>query len=182
VIVREDRGARIDGECRSHDFPRVDARTVYCADEEPLAIKNSVAVVEPHDVEFFVEQCAKARSEVVACVARISDAAFTFELRFEDVLGSFEHVLLSGASGEFVVAVAVADKAHVFSPRRWIAPWAFRKQNGKGMQHPKTIAWRSVEGGNVVDEGDALAQDDVKRRWPTTGASRCRGEPQVRDA
>jgi hypothetical protein len=45
------------------------------------------------------------------------------------------------------------------------------------MQHPKTIAWRSVEGGNVVDEGDALAQDDVKRRWPTTGASRCRGEP-----
>jgi hypothetical protein len=26
-----------------------------------------------------------------------------------------------------------------------------------------------------VDEG-TLAQDDVKRRWPTTGASRCRGE------
>jgi len=54
----------------------------------------------------------------------------------------------------------------VLSPRRWIAPWAFRKQNGKGMQHPETIAERLVEGGNKVDEG-TLAQADVKRRWPT---------------
>lgn len=42
------------------------------------------------------------------------------------------------------------------------------------MQHPEPAAVRQTEGGNKVDEGDALAQDDVKRRWPTTGASqRC---------
>jgi hypothetical protein len=43
------------------------------------------------------------------------------------------------------------------------------------MQHPQTIAERLVEGGNKVDEG-TLAQADVKRRWPTRGASRCRGK------
>jgi hypothetical protein len=46
------------------------------------------------------------------------------------------------------------------------------------MQHPKTIALRSVEGGNNVDEGESLAQDDVKRRWPIAGASGCWGETE----
>ena len=60
--------------------------------------------------------------------------------------------MLGGLAGEFVVALTIADEAHVFSPRRGIAPWAPGSETGKGQQHPEAVAMRSMEGGNSVDE------------------------------
>ena len=164
--MRQDGGAGVDVECRSDDFPRVDACAVDGAGEELFDAQNSVAIVEPEDVEFFMQECAQAHSEEVAGVTGVADAAQPFQLGLEDALGGGQHVVFGGFASEPIVAFAVFEDAHVLSPRRWIAPWAFRKQNGKGMQHPETIAERLVEGGNKVDEG-TLAQADVKRRWPT---------------
>ena len=48
----------------------------------------------------------------------------------------------------------------MFSPTR-DAPWAPGRETGRGQQHPETIAVRSVEGGNTVDEG-TLARADCE--------------------
>jgi hypothetical protein len=170
VIVREDCGASIDVECSSHDFPWVDARTIYGPDEELLAIEDPVAIVEPHDVEFFVEQCAQAHAEKVACFARVADVALAFELALQDAFGRCQHVRFRGLAREPVVALAVFEDAHVLSPRRWIAPWAFRKRNGKGMQHPEPAAVRQAIGRKRSGRGNPCAG----RREATLAHNRCK--------
>lgn len=58
----------------------------------------------------------------------------------------------------------------MFSPTR-DAPWAPGSETGKGRQHPKTIAVRSVEGENTVDEG-TLALGDCEANLAGKGEYR----------
>ena len=54
--MRQDGSAGVDVECRSDDFPRVDARAVDGAGEKLFDAQYPMAIVEPEDVEFFVHE------------------------------------------------------------------------------------------------------------------------------
>lgn len=135
MVVGEDGSAGVDVQGSPDDFPRVNARAVDGASEELLAVEDSVAIVQPHDVELLVKQCAEAHAEEVGGVPWIADTALAFKLGFQDAFGGSENILLGGLAGELVAAFAVAGEAHVLSPRRWIAPWAPGSEAGKGWQH-----------------------------------------------
>lgn len=65
----------------------------------------------------------------------------------------------------------------MFSPTR-DAPWAPGSETGKGQQHPEAIAMRALEGGNMVDEGEAFARDDCEANLALEGEYRV-GENHV---
>jgi hypothetical protein len=160
MIVSQDRCGSIDGQGRSGHFPRVNACAIDGAGEELFDAQDPVAVIEPHDVEFLVQQCAEARSHEVAGIAGISDAALAFELAPQDALGGGQHVGFGDSAAALVVSGAVLDEAHGVLPWRGIAPWVPVSEARKGAQHRRDAALRQRGGGNIVDEGNALARSD----------------------
>lgn len=124
VVMRQDAGAGVDRQGRSDDFPGVDAGAVQRAGKEVLAIQDPVAVIQPEDVEFFMQAGAEPHAEKVAGFLGVTDAALAFELRAQEGFGRAEDVVFGDGAAALVVAVAVLDEAHVVLPRRGIAPWA----------------------------------------------------------
>jgi len=176
MVVGEDRRRSVDVQCSSHDFSEMDAGTVDRADEELFDRQDAVPVVQPEDVEFFVEQCAQAHAEKVGCVPGVADAAQPIEFASEDAFGCGEHVVLGGPAGESVVAFAVAEDAHLSFPSTPDCAVGFGKRSGNSLAAPGTSAVRALEGGNEVDEG-TLARAD---REVTMTHMRCK--PVPRDA
>lgn len=56
MVVAQDAGCCIDVQSSSDSFPKVDAGPIDGAGKKFLAIQDSVAIVQPHDVKFFMKQ------------------------------------------------------------------------------------------------------------------------------
>lgn len=142
MVVRQHDRAGIDGQGGSDDFAGMDAGAVNGAGKELLAIKNLVAVVEPEDVELFMEQCAQAHAEEVAGILRIADGALSFQFGSQEGFGGAEDVLFGDGAAGLVVALAILGEAHGVLPRRGIAPWAPVSEARNGGQHRNATAVR----------------------------------------
>lgn len=142
MVVRQHRRAGIDGQGGSDDFAGMDAGAVNGAGKELLAVEDAVAVIEPNDVELFVEQCAEAHAEEVAGILRIADGALSFQFGSQEGFGGAEDVLFGDGAAGLVVALAILDEAHGVLPRRGIAPWAPVSEVRKGGQHRNATALR----------------------------------------
>ena len=105
VVVRQDRRTGVDGQRRSHHFPRVDARPIDGTGEKLLAIEDPVAVVQPQDVKLLVKKSTQAHAKKVVGIGWIADAALTFKPSFQDAFGRGENVLLCRFVSELVASV-----------------------------------------------------------------------------
>jgi hypothetical protein len=103
MIVGQDGRAGVAVQCCTDYLARMDAGPINCAVEEPLAAQDTVATVEPHDVEFFVWQSAQSHPEEVLTVPRVSNAPQPFELAMQDVFGGLEDVIFRLRSVDRVV-------------------------------------------------------------------------------
>jgi len=173
VVMRQDAGAGVDSQGRSDDFPGVDAGAVQRAGEEVLAIQDPMAVIQPENVEFFVQASAEPHAEEVAGVLGVADAALAFELRAQEGFGRAEDVVFGDGAAALVVAVAVLDEAHVVLPRRGIAPWAPGRGARTGGQHRNAAAERRLEAGTTWTRACPCAQRSRSQPGPRVGASTC---------
>jgi hypothetical protein len=83
VVVRENGRAGIDAQCGAHDLPGIVAGAIDGATEEFLAVENAMAVIEPHDVKFFVQQRTHSHAQEVVGIGRAANAARRSSLSFK---------------------------------------------------------------------------------------------------
>jgi len=176
MIVRKDDRGCVDGQRCSEHFPDVDARAVDGAAGQLLGGKDPVPVVEPDRIELFVHRTAESHPQEVCGIAGIAHAALAFQPGQEDAFDGGQHIGPGGLAGEAVSVFAVFDDAHVLSLDAGLRRRPSASETKKASSTRSRPPCGRLEGGKDADEG-TLARIDVKRCWPTAGASQRWGKP-----